>query len=94
MKSLLDDDFNNKKTLCKLTYLSILDGLRHTYMNIGFDSPGAAQRELDLLKRDYDKKWKEYTDDYIRQMYMDGIQMYISMIGRDYKIEPIKLRAL
>jgi hypothetical protein len=63
-------------------------------MDIGFSSPEAAQREADLLQREYEKRWKERTDDDIRQMYIDGIQMYVSMIGRDYKVEPIKLQAL
>ena len=78
--------------LWKLTYLSILDGQRHTYMNIGFESPEAAEQERDKLQREYEKRWAQRTDDEIRQMYLNGIKMYTAMIAREYKIEPIKLR--
>lgn len=61
-------------------------------MNIGFESPEAAQRESDLLQKEYQKKWSKWTDDEIRQKYIDGTQMYVSIIGRDYKVEPIKLQ--
>jgi hypothetical protein len=63
-------------------------------MNIGFESPEAAQREADKLQVEYQKRWSEWTDDQIRQKYIDGEQMYVSIIGRDFKVEPIKLRAL
>jgi len=63
-------------------------------MNIGFESPEAAQIEAEALQREYQKRWSHWTDDKIRQMYIDGTQMYVSIVGRDYKVEPIKLQAL
>jgi len=85
---------SSSKQYWKLTYLSILDGQRHTYMNIAFESPERAQREQDALELEYQKRWSKWTDDEIRQMYINGTQMYVSIIGRDYEVEPIKLRAL
>ena len=82
------------KRYWKVTYLSILSGERETYMNIGFESPERAQRTIDQLIKEYDKRWSEYCDDKIRQMYIDGTVMYTPMIGREYKVELIKLRLL
>lgn len=83
---------NSNKQLFKITYISILDGAKHTYMNIGFESYERAEREKDLLEKEYKKRWSEYSDDEIREMYINGTKMYISMFGRDFKVEPIKLR--
>jgi hypothetical protein len=63
-------------------------------MNIAFESPERAKAEQDILEKEYQKRWSKWTDDEIRQMYIDGHQMYVSIIGRDYKVEPVKLRAL
>ena len=60
-------------------------------MNIGFDSPEQAQREVDKLQKEYDKRWSDYTDEDIQLMSTNGIRTSTSMIGRDYKVEPIKL---
>ena len=81
-----------KKQYWKLTYRSIIDGQRHGYMNVGFSSPEAAERERDLLIKEYEKRWKdEYTDEEIINMYLNDTVMYTSIIGRDYKVEPIKV---
>ncbi len=82
------------KQIWKLTYFSILDFERHTYMNIGFESPEAAEREKKRLERDYEKQWSKHTDEDIQQMWTSGYVMYVSMFGRDFKVEPIKLRVL
>ena len=63
-------------------------------MNIAFESPERAKSEQDKLEREYDKRWSKWTDDDIRQMWIDGTQMYVSIIGRDYAVEPVKLKAL
>jgi len=61
-------------------------------MNVGFSSPEAAERERDLLIKEYEKRWKdEYTDEEIINMYLNDTVMYTSIIGRDYKVEPIKV---
>ena len=85
---------SSSKQLWKLTYLSVLDFERHTYMNIGFESPEAAEREKKRLQEDYEKRWSKYTDEEIQQMWIQGTVMYVSMHGRDFEVEPIKLRAL
>lgn len=82
------------KQIWKLTYLSILDGKRHTYMSIGFESSERAKKEQDLLEKEYSERWSKWTDDEIRQMYIDGMRMYVSIIGRDYKVEPSKIKLL
>lgn len=61
-------------------------------MNIGFESPERAEREKDLLEKEYKKRWSEYSDDEIREMYINGKRMCISMYGRDFKVEPVKLK--
>ena len=63
-------------------------------MSIGFESPESAQSEIDLLQKEYDKRWSEYSDDEIRRMEENGTVMYVAMIGRNYRIKPIKITLL
>ena len=77
-----------------LTYYSILDHKRHKYMSIAFDSYEGAEREKTLLEEEYKKRWSQHTDEEIQQMWINGITMYVSMVGRDYKVEPAKFRSL
>jgi hypothetical protein len=60
-------------------------------MNIGFKSEEKAQEEIDSLVRNYEKRWAKHTDEEIINMHLAGIKMYVQMIGREYKVEPIKL---
>jgi len=60
-------------------------------MNIGFDSPEQAQKEIDKLQKEYDKRWSGYTDEEIQHMCLNGTRACTSMVGRDYKVEPVKL---
>ena len=82
------------KELHKITYLSILDGKRHSYMNIGFESFEAAESEKIKLIRVYNKRWSNHTDVEIIKMEAAGIVMSTPMIGREYKIEKIKIKTM
>lgn len=83
-----------KVTKYRITYTSVLDGLRHNYMNIGFDTHEEVQREVEALKRAYNSKWKHLTTQDIIDKYMAGRRIPISMLARDYKIVPIQCTLL
>lgn len=63
-------------------------------MSIAFDSYESADREKNLLEEEYNKRWSQYTDEQIQNMHIAGMVMYVSMIGRDYKVEPAKFKRL
>lgn len=79
-------------SLYKISYLNIIKGSREAYMNTGFTSEESAQKELDILLRNYEKQKDLYTEEVIQRCLEKGVRIPIHIIGRDWKIEPWKLK--
>jgi len=80
--------YKTYKTYYGIKFTDCLTGKRHRYMNIGFETPDQAQRELDKLIREKEKK--NYSINDLKNIAPQYLMSY--MVGIDWKIEPIKLR--
>ena len=78
--------------LYRITYLNILTGLRCNYMQIGFETEEAAQRELFNVKREKEKNKHIYTEGVIKNCIETGMRIPSCVIGIDWKIEEVKTK--
>ena len=82
------------KDFCyQITYTSMLDGCRHTYMNVGFECKDRAQNELKLLMKAAKKFKKDYPDwDHQKESQYDLLYVSAAQIGKYWRIKKVSIK--
>lgn len=78
--------------LWQITYTSIITGERQTYMDVGYETPELAKKEIKRLMRDAAKYKKTLANLSVNDMYAAGTRIPSALIGKYWRVKKVKCK--